>query len=280
MLRIANRLSKAMVRLLATAGAGFATMSSAWADWELNMPQGVTQTSREVYDLHMLILIICTVIAIAVYGAMTVSIISHRKSKGVTPAKFSHSTKAEIIWTVIPALILIGMAVPSAETLVRMEDTRNSEITIKATGFQWKWHYEYLDEGIEFYSNLDADSNAARIKGSSIDPASVENYLLNVDEPVVVPVDTKVRLLLTAADVIHAWWVPEFAVKKDAIPGFINEAWFQAEEVGTYRGQCSELCGKDHGFMPIVVEVKSAEDYAAWVESRQPQAVAANQNGA
>jgi cytochrome c oxidase subunit 2 len=242
---------------------------TATADWELNMPKGVTETSRDVYDLHMLILWVCVVIGVLVYGVMVWALVNHRKSKGVTPATFSHSTNAEIIWTIIPAIILVVMAVPSAAVLVRMEDTRDSELTIKVTGYQWKWHYQYLDEDVAFYSNLAATSNAARLLDSGIDPFSVPNYLLEVDAPVVVPVDTKVRILLTAADVIHAWWMPDFAVKKDAIPGYINEAWFQVDKIGTYRGQCAELCGKDHGFMPIVVEVTSRAAYEAWLEDQR-----------
>ena len=249
-------------------------LNSAAADWELNMPVGVTDTSKDVYDLHMLILWICVAIGVAVYGVMAWSMIFHRKSKGVTPAKFSHSTQAEIVWTIIPAFILVAMAIPSAGVLVRMEDTRESDLTIKVTGYQWKWHYQYIDDGVEFFSNLAMDSNIARQRGSGEDPYIVDNYLLEVDEPLVVPVGAKVRLLLTAADVIHAWWVPEFAIKKDAIPGYVNETWFRANEIGTFRGQCAELCGKDHGFMPVVVEVKPAEDYEAWLAERQEAALA------
>jgi len=237
----------------------------AWSDFELNMPVGVTTTSREVYELHMLILWICVVIGAGVYGAMITAIIKFRKSKGAVPAKFTHSYALEVIWTIIPAVILVAMAVPAAETLIRMEDTRASELTIKVTGYQWRWHYDYIDEGVGFYSTLDRESNAARQRGSGIEPESVDNYLLKVDNEVVVPVDTKVRLLVTAADVLHAWWVPALAVKKDAVPGFINESWFTADTVGTYRGQCAELCGMDHGFMPIVVRVASQEDYDAWL---------------
>jgi cytochrome c oxidase subunit II len=243
--------------------------SAAWADWRLNMSAGVTPTSHEVYDLHMLILGICALIAALVYGAMIYAIVNFRKSKGAVSAKFNHNTKAEVLWTVIPAAILVAMAVPSAETLVRIEDTRNSGLTVKITGYQWRWHYDYIDEGVNFYSTLDRESNAARRLGSGQDPFAVDNYLLKVDHPLVVPVDTKVRLLVTAADVLHSWWVPQFAVKKDAIPGFINEAWFEATEVGTYRGQCAELCGMDHGFMPIVVEVLPREAYTAWLDEQR-----------
>jgi cytochrome c oxidase subunit 2 len=208
------------------------------------------------------------VIALAVYTAMVVAIVKFRKSKGATAAKWSHNTTAEVIWTVIPAAILVAMAVPAAETLVRMEDTRDSELTIKVTAYQWRWGYEYIDDDVRFFSALDRASDAARRIGSGIEPSTVENYLLEVDKPVVVPVDTKVRLLITAADVLHAWWVPELGVKKDAIPGFINEAWFHALETGVYRGQCAELCGMDHGFMPIVVHVVSRAEYDTWISDQ------------
>jgi cytochrome c oxidase subunit II len=259
-------------RLAAGAGLFLATHASAWANWAVNMPRGVTAISNEVYELHMLIFGVCVVIAVVVFGAMIWSIIHHRKSRGVEPAKFSHSTRVEVVWTVIPILILVGMAVPAAGTLVRMEDTRNSDMTIKVTGYQWMWEYDYLDEDIRFFSRLSADANRARQLRSGVNVFEVENYLLDVDNPMVVPVGAKVRLLLTANDVIHSWWVPAFGGKKDAIPGFINEWWFQAEEIGTYRGQCAELCGRDHAFMPIVVEVLSTDDYAAWVAERAPDA--------
>jgi len=235
------------------------------ADWEVNMPRGVTAISQEVYGLHMLIFGICCIIAVVVFGAMIYSIMRHRKSLGVQPAKFSHSTKAEIIWTTIPILILIGMAVPAADTLIRMEDTRGSDLSIKVTGYQWKWRYEYIDEGFGFFSSLAPEHNRARQVGSGIDPATLDNYLLEVDNPMVVPVGAKVRLLLTAADVIHAWWVPDFGGKRDAIPGYVNEFWFKAEEPGIYRGQCAELCGRDHGFMPVVVHVLPKDEYQNWV---------------
>ena len=243
----------------------------AWSDFELNMPVGVTTTSRDVYELHMLILWICTIIGLGVYGAMIVAIVKFRKSKGAVPAKFTHNSTAEVVWTVIPAAILIAMAVPAAESLIRMEDTRGSELTIKVTGYQWRWHYDYIDDGVSFFSTLDRESNAARRVGSGIDPNTVENYLLAVDNEVVVPVDTKVRLLVTGADVLHSWWVPQFAVKKDAVPGFVNEAWFTADTEGTYRGQCAELCGMDHGFMPIVVRVTGQDEYEAWLGERRTQ---------
>ena len=233
------------------------------------MPVGVTAMSREIYDLHMLVFWICVVIGAGVYGAMVVAIVKFRKSKGAVAAHWTHNSTVEVIWTVIPALILVAMAVPAAETLIRMEDTRDSELTIKVTGYQWRWHYDYIDDDVRFFSTLDRESNAGRRLDSGIDPATVDNYLLEVDNEVVVPVNTKVRLLVTGADVLHAWWVPAFAVKKDAVPGFINETWFMADTEGTYRGQCAELCGMDHGFMPIVVRVTSQEDYDSWLTSQR-----------
>lgn len=250
----------------------FIWIQPALGDFELNMPIGATTVSEDIHRLHMLILGWCVAIAAIVYAAMIVAIVKFRKSAGASPAKFTHNTLAEIVWTVIPAVILIGMAVPAAETLVRLEDTRNSALTIKVTGYQWQWHYEYLDQGVAFYSVLDRESNAARQPNSTADPFEVENYLLEVNNHLVVPVDTKVRLLITGADVLHAWWVPDFGVKKDAIPGFVNETWFEATRTGTFRGQCAELCGMDHGFMPVVVDVVSETDYADWLRERQSSA--------
>ena len=235
---------------------------NAMAAWnELNLPVGVTPISRDVYDLHMLVLWICVIIGIIVFGAMFVSIVLHRKAAGHKPAQFHHSTLAEIVWTVIPSVILLGLAIPATKTLIDMEDTSEAELTLKVTAYQWLWKYEYVEDGVSFYSSL-APSSRAAIYG---DPWQVDNYLLEVDNPVVLPVGKKVRILLTADDVIHAWWVPALGVKKDAIPGFVNEMWVIIEEPGTYRGQCAELCGKDHGFMPIVVEAKSHDEYKQWV---------------
>ncbi len=244
-------------------------VGAALAAWDLNMPVGVTELSRDIHGLHMLIFWICVIIAFAVFGMMIYSIVKFRHSQGAVPAKFDHSTRAEIVWTIIPVAILVGMAIPAAETLIRIEDTRNSELTIKVTGYQWKWQYEYLDQKVSFFSTLARDSDAARQLDSGIDPTTVEHYLLNVDNPLVVPEDTKVRVLLTSADVIHAWWVPAFGMKKDAIPGFVNELWFNAEEPGIYRGQCAELCGRDHGFMPVVVDVRPKAEYEAWLKEQQ-----------
>lgn len=236
---------------------------------EVNMTSGVTNSSKIIYELHMIILWICIVIGVLVFAAMFTSIYLHRKSRGAVAAQFTHSTKAELIWTIIPIIILVVLAVPSTKTLIDLADYSEPDLTIKITGYQWKWKYEYLDSGISFFSSLDAASNEARRVGSNIDPRSVENYLLEVDNRVVIPVDKKVVFLITADDVIHSWWVPALGWKQDAIPGFINEGWTKVTEPGIYRGQCAELCGKDHGFMPIVLEVKSAEDYAAWEASQQ-----------
>jgi cytochrome c oxidase subunit II len=231
-----------------------------------NLPVGVTPVSRDVYHLHMLIFWVCVAIGVVVFGAMIYSLINFRRSRGaVADQSFIHSTKIEVIWTILPFVILVAMAIPAARVLLMMEDTRGSELSIKVTGYQWQWQYDYLGKGVSFYSRLAEDSNEARQLNSGIDPRTVKDYLLNVDHPLVVPVDTKVRVLITGNDVIHAWWVPDFAVKKDAIPGFVNEAWFTAEKTGRYTGQCAELCGRDHGFMPIVVEVVSKDDFAHWL---------------
>ncbi|MCP5149934.1 MAG: cytochrome c oxidase subunit II [Ectothiorhodospiraceae bacterium] len=240
---------------------------------QLNLPVGVTPISQTAYDLHMLITWICVIIGVAVFGVMFLSIYLHRKSRGVTPAKFHHSTAAEIIWTIIPCVILVGMAYPATKGLIAMEDTSEAEVTIKVTGYQWKWKYEYVEDGITLWSNLDPTSRAA-IHG---DVSAAENYLLSVDQPLVLPVGKKVRLLITSDDVIHAWWVPQLGMKKDAIPGFVNEMWIRIDDdkAGIYRGQCAELCGKDHGFMPIVVDARAADGYAAWVTERQAAKTAA-----
>ncbi len=249
-------------------------VSTAYADYTLNLTEGVTKLSKDVYELHMLILWICVFIGIAVFGTMFYSIYHHRKSKGHKAEQFHHNTTVEIIWTIIPTAILIGMAIPATKTMLEMDDIQDAEMSIKVTGWQWKWEYEYLDNGIHFFSSLDEASNKARQKGSGIDPRTVSNYLLNVDHPLVVPINTKIRFLFTAADVIHSWWVPDLGWKKDANPGFINDAWTLIEKPGTYRGQCTELCGKDHAFMPIVVIAMEKEDYKKWVEQQKEAAVA------
>ena len=258
-----------MIRKSLLSVLGLVAASTANADWALNMPKGVTELSKETYDLHMTVFWWCVAIGIVVFGVMIISLMKHRKSRGAEPATFSHSTTAEVIWTVIPVVILLVMAVPAAETMIKAEDSRDPDVSIVVTGYQWKWHYKYQDEGIDFYSSLARPSVDARRLDSGTDVNTVENYLLEVDRPVVVPVGAKVRLLLTSNDVIHSWWVPELSIKKDAVPGIVNETWFKAAEVGTYRGQCAELCGKDHGYMPVVVEVVEPEAYQAWVDTRK-----------
>ena len=249
-------------------------LGSAQADYTLNLMKGVTSISNDVYDLHMLVLWICVFIGIGVFGTMFYSIYYHRKSMGHKAEQFHENTTVEIIWTIIPTLILVAMAIPATKTMLELDDVQESEMSIKVTGWQWKWEYEYLDNGIRFFSSLDEASNQARQKDSGIDPRSVPHYLLNVDKPLVVPVDTKIRFLFTAADVIHSWWVPDLGWKKDTVPGFINEAWTLVEKAGTYRGQCTELCGKDHGFMPIVVIAMEKADYAVWVDEQKALALA------
>jgi cytochrome c oxidase subunit 2 len=247
---------------------------------EINMPRGVTSQSINHYDLHMVVLWICVVIGIGVFTVMFTSIVLHRKSRGNEPAKFSHSTKAEIIWTIIPVLILVAMAIPATTALVRMEDSSGAEMTIKITAFQWRWKYEYLDQDIGFISSLDRSSNEARQLNSGINPESVDNYLLDVDHPLVLPTGRKIKFLITADDVIHSWWVPALGWKRDAIPGFINEAWTNIDEPGTYRGQCAELCGKDHGFMPIVVIALPENEFEDWVKEQSAGKSQSDEQGA
>ena len=245
--------------LLTVVGGGLAH-----ADMQLNLQQPETIIAHEIYELHTVILLICFVIFIVVFGAMFYALWKHRKSVGHRAEQFHENTTVEIIWTIIPFLILIGMAIPATKTVLAMKDSSSPDMTIKVTGFQWKWRYDYLDEDIGFYSTLttplDQIENRAP-KG--------EHYLLEVDNPVVVPIGKKVRVLITANDVIHAWWIPAFGVKQDAIPGFVRDSWFKIEQPGTYRGQCAELCGKDHGFMPIVVEAVKEEQYKEWVAQQQ-----------
>jgi len=236
----------------------------AWSGSQYNMTRGVTRISEQVYDLHMLIFYICCAIAVVVFGVMFYAIFKHRKSQGAVAANFHESTKVEIIWTVIPIVILVAMAVPATTTLIEMEDTSQSDITVKITGSQWKWHYSYFDEDVEFFSLLTTSSK--QIEGDEVKGV---NYLLEVDNPLVLPINRKVRFLLTSDDVIHSWWVPDFAVKKDTIPGFINEAWTKIDEPGVYRGQCAELCGRNHGFMPIVVHAMEENKFDEWLVAQK-----------
>lgn len=250
-------------------------LSSSWAhaDWTVNMREGVTAISRDVYSLHMIIFWVCVVIGVLVFGVMILSMLMHRKSLGVKPADFHHSTKLEIIWTIVPVVILVVMAIPSTATLTAMYDASDADIDIEVRGLQWKWQYTYLNDDpekeVKFISSLLTPSeeiyNDARKR---------ENYLLDVDNEVVIPINKKIRFLITSQDVIHAWWVPDFAVKKDAIPGFVHESWAIVEEPGIYRGQCAELCGKQHGFMPIVVRAVEQAEYEEWLVGKQEEAKA------
>lgn len=242
-----------------------------------NMREGVTEISKEVYELHMIVTWVCVVIGILTFGAMFYSMWAHRKSKNPNPAKFSHSTTVEVIWTVIPFIILIALAVPAVSLLIKMEDSSDSDMTVMVKGWQWKWEYKYIDgddnprNDVSFFSNLDqASRDASANAGSGFSGTAItdEHYLLEVDNPLVIPAGKKVRFLVTAEDVIHAFWVPDFSVKKDAIPGFINEVWTKVDVPGVYRGVCAELCGKDHGFMPIVVVVKEQAEYDAWLAEK------------
>ena len=246
------------------AAPAIADTASSINQYELNLTKGVTDISAEVYDLHMLMFLICVVIGVGVFAVMFWSMVFHRKSKGAKPANFHESVKVEIAWTVLPFIILIFMAIPAAQTLIAMEDASEPDVTILVTGSQWKWNYKYMDNDIEFFSKL--TTQADQISGKI--PKGV-NFLLEVDRPLVIPTGKKVRFLVTSDDVIHAWWVPDFAVKQDANPGFINDAWAKVNEPGVYRGQCAELCGKDHGFMPIVVIAKEPAEYAKWINEQE-----------
>ena len=270
-----------MWKRLMTACTLLAMPALAWAQsadpkpWQLNMGKGVTESARHAYDAHMIALWVCIVIGVIVFGAMGYAMFKFRKSKGAVAAQFSHNTTAEIIWTVIPVLILVVMAWPATAKLIAMYDTRDSEMTVKVTGYQWMWKYEYLGEGVEFTSRLDRASDAMRQSGAQPTIDANPNYLLDVDNVLVLPTDTKIRFVITADDVIHAWWVPALGWKQDAIPGIVNEAWADVQVPGVYRGQCAELCGKDHGFMPIVVKAVPKAEYEQWLASKKPAPAAA-----
>ncbi len=269
-----QRTTRRSGRMLAAMGFAAAFFAPALANAELvwNLQTPVTPIARQMFDLHVYIFWVCVVIFIGVFGVMFYSIYKHRKSVGHEAAQFHENTTVEVVWTVIPILILLAMAWPATRTILALKDTSAPDVTIKVTGYQWKWGYNYLQEGFGFFSTL--ATPLAQIENR--EPKGT-NYLLEVDQPLIVPVDQRVRLVITADDVIHSWWVPALGVKQDAIPGFVRDSWFKAEKVGTYRGQCAELCGKEHGFMPIVVEVKTKDDYAKWVaEQKQKAAVAAN----
>ena len=246
--------------------------ASAASAGEINLQAPVTEIAEQIYDMHTLMLLICLLIFVAVFGVMFWSVYAHRKSRGAIAANFHENTTVEIVWTIVPVLILLGMAYPATRTVIAMKDTSDPDITIKATGYQWKWGYDYLKgegEGIRFVSALSTPQD--QIDGRA---DKGEHYLLEVDNPVVVPVGKKIRVLLTANDVIHAWWVPAFGVKQDAIPGFIRDTWFRADKVGVFRGNCAELCGKDHGFMPIEVHVVTEAEYSAWVAEQHARVAA------
>ena len=243
--------------------------SKVLSDWDaLNMREGVTQVSRDVFELHMLIFYICVAIGAVVFSVMFYSLFRYTKKRNPNPSTFHESTKLEVAWTIVPFLILIAMAVPASKTLTEIYDDEEGEINIQVVGYQWKWEYKYLEDDINFFSNLSTDQDEIY----NLVPKG-ENYLLEVDEPLIIPVDTRVRFLITANDVIHSWWVPDFAIKQDAIPGFINTAWTRAEETGIYRGNCTELCGKNHGFMPVVVKVVEKDEYNDWVLSKKEEAI-------
>ena len=243
--------------------------SKVLSDWDaLNMREGVTQVSRDVFELHMLIFYICVAIGAVVFSVMFYSLFRYTKKRNPNPSTFHESTKLEVAWTVVPFLILIAMAVPASKTLTEIYNDEEGEINIQVVGYQWKWEYKYLEDDINFFSNLSTDQDEIY----NLVPKG-ENYLLEVDEPLIIPVDTRVRFLITANDVIHSWWVPDFAIKQDAIPGFINTAWTRAEETGIYRGNCTELCGKNHGFMPVVVKVVEKDEYNDWVLAKKEEAI-------
>ena len=245
-------------------------MSVANAEYTLNLTEGVTPISRDLYGLHMIVFWICVVIGSAVFGVMVWTIFFHRKSRGAKASNFHESTKIEIIWTLVPLFVLIAVAIPATSTLLDLEDAKtDADINLQVTGIQWKWKYKFVDEDVEFISSL-AQSSREAVKN----PLGNENYLLEVDEPIVLPINKKIRFLFHSNDVIHSWFVPALGVKQDAIPGFINDSWTIIEKVGTYRGQCAELCGKEHGFMPIVVEAVTQADYEKWLSDKKAKALA------
>jgi cytochrome c oxidase subunit II len=272
-----------LMRSKVALGAALAVMANAAhalaEPWQLNMTKGVTDTSKEVYAMHMYAFYVCVVIGIVVFGAMIWAMIFHRKSRGAVAARWSHNTHVEVIWTILPIIILVSLAWPATNVLLNMAYTEKSDMTIKVTGYQWKWGYDYINVGekpyhVHFISRLEATSDKTRELKSGMDPWAVkqgndQTYLLDVDKPLVIPADTKVRFVVTGDDVIHAWWVPELGWKQDAIPGIINDAWTEVHDVGIYRGQCAELCGQDHGFMPIVVKVVSKADFQTWIDQQE-----------
>ena len=281
--KLGGKTTAAAMAMLATAMTAYAGAAHALAQpWQLNMTPGVTETSRTVYGIHMIGLWICVAIGILVFGAMIVAMFKFRKSKGAVPATWSHSTVAEIIWTVVPIAVLVLMAAPATKVMIGMAHTEESEMTVKITGYQWKWGYDYINVGdkpyhVHFISRLDIQSDKTRQLKSGLDPFAVkqgseQTYLLDVDHPLVVPTDTKIRFVVTGDDVIHAWWVPQLGWKQDAIPGIINDAWTNIHDPGIYRGQCAELCGEDHGFMPIVVKAVPKDEFVKWLDGQEASA--------
>lgn len=258
------------LRRVAAGVVGLGMSASVWAEYAYNLPTPASKVAGDVFHLHNLIMLVCIGIFVVVFGAMFYSLYMHRKSRGHKAANFHENTTVEVVWTIVPFVILMGMAYPAAKVVIDMKDTSNPDMTIKVTGYQWKWGYDYLQDGVSFYSMLSTPRDQIDNKATK-----GEHYLLEVDNPVVVPVNKRVRLLITANDVLHAWWVPALGAKQDAIPGFIRDIWFKADKIGTYRGQCVELCGKDHAFMPIVVQVVSDADYQTWVASKKGAAQAA-----
>ena len=282
-MKLAGLMRRKVAALNWVGGAALAVMANAAhalaEPWQLNMTQGVTKTSKEVYDMHMYAFYVCVAIGIVVFGAMIWAMIFHRKSRGAVAARWSHNTHVEVVWTILPIVILVSLAWPATNVLLNMAYTEKSDMTIKVTGYQWKWGYDYINVGdkpyhVHFISRLEATSDKTRELKSGMDPWAVkqgndQTYLLDVDKPLVIPADTKVRFVVTGDDVIHAWWVPQLGWKQDAIPGIINDAWTEVHDPGIYRGQCAELCGQDHGFMPIVVKVVSKADFQTWIDQQE-----------
>lgn len=267
-----NKSAHSLVAAVTALAVALLRAPAAHAAWTLNLTPGVDAVARDIYSLHMLMFWWCVGIAVVVFGFIIYSLARYRQSAGaVADTSLRHNTRVEIVWTLLPTLILISMAVPAARVLVEAEDTSGAQLSIRVTGYQWRWVYEYVGSGVSMISSLDRASDAARQLDSNIDPYSVPNYLLSVDHPLVVPAGVKVRLLITGGDVIHSWWVPALGIKKDAIPGYLNETWFDVDpdKIGVYRGQCAELCGRDHGFMPIVVQVVSQADFQKWLKAQQ-----------
>ena len=247
--------------------AGLAPLS-VMAENGLNLARGVIAVNSDIYDLHLLAFVLVSCIGLIVFGLMIWSIVYHRKSRGVSASQFHHSGKWEAVWTIIPIIILLSFVAPATRDLIVKEvGHQEAEMTISVTGYQWRWHYQYEDEGFGFFSSLAPEHNEARQRGADIDVSTIENYLLEVDNPLVVPVKTRIRFLYTSNDVIHAWWVPDLGLKHDAVPGFVNSSWLELVEPGIYRGQCAELCGRDHAFMPVVLKAVSKQEYHQWLEN-------------